>query len=104
MPTFKYEGRDTKGNLIAGERFAESSDNLSGLLLKEGITPIQITLHEEQISLLQKLTSLFEKKHVSNIELALFTRQMYTLNKAGVPISTAMKHLSKTSRSNRMSQ
>lgn len=103
MPNFKYEGRDTNGNLITGERFADSPDNLSGLLLKEGVTPIQITQHEERIGLFQKLVSLFEKKHVSNTELALFTRQMYTLNKAGVPISTAMKHLAKTSRSRRMS-
>jgi len=104
MPTFKYNGRDGSGDLVSGERLADSADSLSGQLFNEGITPIQITLQQEQRGLLQKLKILFEKKRVSTTELALFTRQMYTLNKAGVAISTAMKHLSKTSYSLRMSQ
>lgn len=101
---FKYAGRDHQGNLISGERAAESTDGLCNALFKEGITPIQINLYEEKKSSLFKFKKIFEKKSITNAELALFTRQMYTLNKAGVPISSAMKHLSTTSHSLRMKE
>ena len=61
MPTFKYEGRDVSGNLVAGERSVDSAESLSGQLSNEGITPITITLQQEQRSVLQQIKILFEK-------------------------------------------
>lgn len=102
MPTFTYDGRDVNGNLVAGERFADSEDHLSGSLLKEGITPIHINIKTSEVSAFDQIKNLFAKRRVKSTDLALFTRQMYTLSKAGVPISNAMKHLSKTSRTKLM--
>lgn len=104
MPNFKYEARDMNGNFLSGERLADSPDSLSAQLFNEGITPINITLDQDKINYFQKLKLLFEKKQVNNAELALFTRQMYTLSKAGIVISSAMKYLARTSRSVYFSQ
>lgn len=104
MPTFKFQGRNMEGQLISGERSAQSADGLTEQLFKEGISPIRIDIKKERKSLNDRFKEMFEKKRVPNTELALFTRQIYTLNKAGVPISSAIKHLSKTSRSVRFSE
>ena len=104
MPNFKFEGRDGSGHLLKGERLAESPEQLSQLLFNEGITPITISLAIEKMSAWHKIKIFFEPKRMSTTDLALFTRQMYTLNKAGVPISNAVRHLSKTAHSLKMSQ
>ena len=104
MPIFKYDGRDRNGSFISGERSAESPEKLSVILFNEGVTPIHINQQESNTSFLQQLKSFFQTKKVSNADLALFTRQMYTLSKAGVAVSTAMRNLSKTSRSSYLAQ
>lgn len=104
MPNYRYAGRDGSGNFISGERLAESPESLSVQLFNEGVTPIHISLQAEKINLWEKLKLLFESKQVKTPEMALFTRQMYTLNKAGVVLSSALKYLSNTSRSLRFSQ
>jgi MSHA biogenesis protein MshG len=103
MPIFEFSARDVTGKLIRGERAAQSADGLSTQLMREGITPVKIHLKKEKRSFWVSLNQFLESKKITNSELALFTRQMYTLNKAGVPISNAVKHLSKTSRSVRLS-
>lgn len=104
MPIFKFQGRNVEGQLIKGERSAQSVDGVTEQLFKDGITPIQVTEKKERENILQKFSKMFEAKKIPNNEIALFTRQIYTLNKAGVPISNSIKHLSKTSRSVRFSQ
>jgi MSHA biogenesis protein MshG len=104
MPIFKFQGRNNEGQLLAGERTAQSAEGLTEQLFKEGITPFQVTEKVERESIRKKFSKMFESKKIPNNEISLFTRQIYTLNKAGVPISSAIKHLSKTSRSARFSQ
>ncbi len=104
MPTYNYQGRDAAGKLVSGDSIADSADALSASLIKENVFPIKITEKNEKTSTWAELSEAFDGKKVSNSDLSLFTRQMYTLLKSGVPIMSAVKHLSDNSRSKRLAQ
>lgn len=104
MPIFKYQGRDASGKLVTGESTALSADSLSAQLLTENITPVKIIPKKEQGTFWQKLSDGIESKAVTNSDLSLFTRQMYTLLKSGVPIVSAVNHLAENARNKRLSQ
>lgn len=99
---FSFRGRDATGELKQGALEAPNLDAAANELIRRGITPIQI---DEQASgggegALQWLQSLpiFRKK-VDLDELIIFTRQMYALSKAGIPIIRSIRGLGETARS-----
>ena len=98
MPTFEYHGRDNEGRSVKGRRLSQSADNLSMQLLKEGVTPISIQLTGEKPSALDALKEWYERRNINMEELGMFARQMHTLTKTGVPITTALRQLSENSR------
>jgi MSHA biogenesis protein MshG len=103
MPIYVYHGRDAGGNLRTGERLANSADNLSTHLLKEGITPISIIASKKIKNVWRQLyDKLFEKK-ITLDELGMFARQMHLLTKSGVVISNALKRLAENVHNNAMS-
>lgn len=105
MPIFSYQGRDATGKLIKGESTATSADTLSATLIKDHIFPITITEKKEnKTESSSKKINLFVSKKVTNNDLSLFTRQMYTLLKSGVPILNAVQHLAENARSQRLSE
>ncbi|OIR18238.1 type II secretion system protein F [mine drainage metagenome] len=98
MPVFAYKGRSSRGDLVQGSLEGADSGVVADQLLNTGITPTDIKLTSQavrstsgaQISLWNRLT--MEKK-VDTQEVMLFSRQMYTLLKAGVPIMRALAGL-----------
>jgi len=102
MPTFEYYGRNNEGQSIKGRRLAQSADNLSMQLLKEGITPINILVTGEKLNLLESIKEWFQRRQVDLEELGMFSRQMHTLTKTGVPITTAFRQLSENARTLQM--
>jgi MSHA biogenesis protein MshG len=103
MPVFAYKGRSARGDLVQGSLEGVDSGVIADQLLNTGITPTEITLTSQAIqsgstpglSLWQRLTA---EKKVDVLELMLFSRQMYTLLKAGVPIMRALAGLQESSR------
>ncbi|MDO8925773.1 MAG: type II secretion system F family protein [Sideroxyarcus sp.] len=103
MPVFAYKGRSTRGELVQGSLEGADSSVIADQLLNTGITPTEIKLTSQsvrsgsnpEVSLWKKLS--VEKK-VDTLELMLFSRQMYTLLKAGVPIMRALAGLQESSR------
>ncbi len=95
MPQFAYTGRDERGQLVQGELEGASSSVVAGALVSQGVTPIEITAAgsaapgEAQPGLLERLT---EKKFAPT-DVLMFSRQMNTLLKAGVPMMSALKGL-----------
>ena len=93
MPHFAYTGRDERGHMVEGELEAANSSVVAGELASQGVTPIEITAaavpEEAGQGLLERLT---EKKFTPT-DVLLFSRQMNTLLKAGVPIMNALKGL-----------
>lgn len=102
MPTYLYYARNATGKAMNGRRLAQSADTLSEQLIKEGLTPINITLLEDKENPFERLIDWVQGRKVTLEELGIFSRQMYTLVKAGVPLTTALKQLAENSRSIRM--
>lgn len=93
MPYFAYKARDAGGKLIEGVLEGASSGGVADLLLGRGVTPVSIeeTRARGQGSGNAALT-LF-KPRVQHVDILLFSRQIHTLLKAGVPIMRALNGL-----------
>ena len=80
MPTFAYDGVDRKGIKVKGELTAKNMALAKVTLRKQGIT-IK-TIREKRRNILEGLM----KKRVSTLDITIFTRQLATMMKAGVPL------------------
>lgn len=104
MATFQYTGRDKQGQAVNGNIEANSADAVATQLLNTGITPLNIetTLTEEKSNSLNFDFS--KNKKPSLDDLVLFSRQMYTLMRAGVPIIRSITGLADTTRNHVLKQ
>ena len=98
MAFFSYTGRNTAGELVKGVVEGADSGAVATQLFATGVTPVEIGETRprqagESIGVLQRLT----QRPVSHEDLLLFSRQMYTLLKAGVPIMRALAGLQESS-------
>ena len=77
--TFIYKGTDRKGKTVQGEVQGKSSALVKAQLLKQGIRIKTVR---------KKPKPLFgsDKKAIKPLDIAIFTRQMATMMKAGVPL------------------
>ena len=80
MPTFSYEGVDRKGAKIKGELPARNMALAKVTLRKQGV--VIKTIREKRKNILEGLL----KKKVSTLDITIFTRQLATMMKAGVPL------------------
>jgi MSHA biogenesis protein MshG len=92
MTLFSYKGRSAAGELVEGRLDADTNDQIAARLLGAGITPIDIGLAGDDSSLAQLWTSLGGGKP-RTVDLIMFSRQMYTISKAGVPLLRGLKGL-----------
>ncbi len=75
---FVWEGTDKKGGKIKGELTGQTPALIKAQLRKQGINPLKVR---------KKPVSLFSAgKKIKPLDIALFTRQMATMMKAGVPL------------------
>ncbi|MFK5915310.1 MAG: type II secretion system F family protein [Woeseiaceae bacterium] len=96
MPIFEYKGRDNQGQAVDGNIEANSANAVATQLLNTGITPIDITQAAKDDNTLNFDFSKNKKPTID--DLVLFSRQMYTLMRAGVPIIRSITGLADTSR------
>src|ERR1043165_2652769 len=95
MPVFAYRGRGARGELVTGTLEAADQGAVADQLLNTGVTPVDIKVTKAAAAVEPSsgaLARLLEPK-VALIDVALFSRQMYTLLKAGVPILRALAGL-----------
>jgi MSHA biogenesis protein MshG len=85
MPIFEYKGRTDDGMMVSGTQEAADLDALGAALIISKITPIEI----KQKAAGAVAINLFEEK-VTSLDVMLFSKQMYTLLKAGIPIMRAL--------------
>lgn len=90
MADFSYRGRDSSGNLVNGQVQANDENGAAEMLLRRGITPLQIQPFKPGFSI--DLSNLF-KPRVGLNELIIFVRQMHSLTKAGIPVLRAIEGL-----------
>jgi MSHA biogenesis protein MshG len=92
MPFFSYKGRNDKGELVKGVLESLDRNALAKQLLSTGITPVDIVPSSASSAGNSLSISLFEDR-IEPIDVMMFSRQMYTLLKAGIPIMNALSGL-----------
>jgi len=94
MPYFAYKGRNGRGELMQGVLEGADSGAVADQLFGSGVTPLEITVTKKAASGsgLGWRERLFEKK-VTSMDVQLFSRQIYTLLKSGVPIMRGLAGL-----------
>ena len=101
MASFQYKARDASGNAVTGQLEAGSQAAAADMLKQRRYIPLSI----EAIVVAEK-TARFElwQAKVSLTELIIFSRQMYSLMKAGIPIIRSIKSLAESTGSPRLRQ
>lgn len=74
--TYSWEGKDKKGKSVKGEIRASGESFVNATLRRQGITVTKV----------KKQSSFGSKGSVSDKDITLFTRQLATMMKAGVPL------------------
>jgi MSHA biogenesis protein MshG len=107
MPQFVYKGRDAVGTLVQGTMEAADSHALVSQLQSKQIVPIDITQHASTAHSAKSLLKFQELKWfqepITTLDIMLFSRQMYTLLKAGIPIMKALSGLQASTKNARFS-
>lgn len=85
MPLFEYKGRTEDGMMVTGVQEAADVDALGAALIGTRITPVEIKPKKTGAVAI----NLFEEK-VTSLDVMIFSKQMYTLLKAGIPIMRAL--------------
>jgi len=95
VPFFAYKARSANGELLQGVLEGADSGAVANQLFATGATPVDIVQTKKavttssEIGLWQRLT----EKKVTSMDVQLFSRQMHTLLKAGVPIMRGLAGL-----------
>ncbi len=92
MPNFAYKGRDAAGNLLEGILEGADAAVIADTLVARGVMPVDITETNRSAGKPVLAGGWFKPK-VQHVDLLLFSRQLHTLLKAGVPIMRALTGL-----------
>lgn len=93
LPAFQYKGRDQRGQMVSGHLDAVSTDAVATQLFNRGITPVDIGLARVSDDVFAGLRKRAGGGRIALTDLIFFSRQMYTLQRAGVPILQALRGL-----------
>ena len=96
MDTFVWQGTDKRGKVMKGEQQAKNANSLRAELRKQGITPRTVKA---------KGKPLFggAGRAITALEIAVFSRQIATMMKSGVPIVTSLEIIANGHKNPRMS-
>jgi MSHA biogenesis protein MshG len=93
MAVFKYSGRTARGDAVAGSLESESAESLANHLFARGITPTEIKPVEASQDIGAELWRRIGGGRPSLTDLILFSRQMYSITKAGVPLLRGLQSI-----------
>src|SRR5262245_55401067 len=94
MALYAYKGRSIRGELVTGSMDGESADRVAARLFNGGITPIETAAAtEKQGSSIGQLARQLGIGKPSTEDLVLFSRQMYTVTKSGIPLLRGLRGL-----------
>ena len=94
MQLYSYKAKDANGALVKGRVEANNEAGVADSLLKRQYIPISISLVETKNNI-KLFDNLFSEK-ITLDDMIMFSRQMYSLLKAGIPIIRAMIGLADT--------
>ncbi len=97
MPLYQYKGRSNRGELVTGRMEGDTAERIALRLLSGGITPVDIWLPGNVQSIhLDKLIRRMGVGAPNTKDLVLFSRQMYTIVKSGMPLLRGIRSLMTT--------
>jgi MSHA biogenesis protein MshG len=93
---FRYRGRNARGEVVNGAVEAASADAVASQLLNSGVTPVDISAASgaaQDIGAALRLSFSFSSGRIGPVDIVIFSRQLHTLLKAGVPIMQGLRSL-----------
>ena len=94
MPSFAYSARDLRGQLMEGIAEGPSAAAVADQLIGGGMTPLKIAASAETAERAPSAKFSWGKgAKVQHDDLLLFSRQLHSLLKAGIPITRALSGL-----------
>jgi MSHA biogenesis protein MshG len=94
LQSFAWRGRNARGELISGTLDAATDGAVADQLLAGGVTPVQISVAAQGLAApAQTVWKALRQRPVDTMDLLLLSRQMATLQRAGVPILRALAGL-----------
>jgi hypothetical protein len=94
---FAYKARNASGELVQGVLEGSDSAAVASALFGSGVTPVEIDETSRPVQRGKAAAWALTKPRIKPIDLMLFSRQMYSLLKAGVPILRALAGLQESS-------
>lgn len=105
MPNYAYRGRDARGGLVSGRLEGPDSGAVADQLLAIGVTPVDIQpVGERTVIEAPEWWRRISAPPISDVDVMLFSRQMYALLKAGVPIMRALAGLQQSTRNRSLAE
>ncbi|MDP5031380.1 MAG: type II secretion system F family protein [Paraglaciecola sp.] len=101
MAQFNYTARKSSGELVSGILEAGDAATVAQVLAGRSFVPLTISEQQQDVVTLNSELSFFTPK-VTLDDLVIFSRQMHSLVKSGIPILRAVKGLADTTASKRM--
>lgn len=94
MAVYAWRGRNPRGEAVQGQLEALSESGVADQLKAIGVAPVHIAVVElKTTSSVDQWLARMSRKPITVEDILVFSRQMYTLNKAGVPILRAFAGL-----------
>lgn len=94
MASFRYRARAANGSLVAGELTADNQDQAAQRLIASGVWPVHIDRADVTRGLsVQHFLRRLGVGQARLTDLVLFSRQMYTVVKAGIPLLRGLRGL-----------
>ena len=96
MEIYEYKGRNNRGEIMQGSIESSNTQAVAAWMITGGITPIQIKLQPSLKEQPKWLRGLQGEGSLKPVDLLMFTRQLGTMVKAGVPILKALEGIQKS--------
>lgn len=93
MALFDWRGRNNRGEEVSGRLEAMTDGGVADQLKAIGVVPVYIGIAKVEAAKSENWLEKLTRSPVGPEDLMIFSRQMYTLNKAGVPILRAFSGL-----------
>jgi MSHA biogenesis protein MshG len=94
MALYDWRGRNNRGEAVSGQLEAMTENGVADQLKAIGVSPVHIAQAKaEELAKTETWLERMNRKPIVDEDLMIFSRQMYTLNKAGVPILRAFSGL-----------
>ena len=90
---FTWSGRDAQRQVVTGTLEAQTPGHVADWLIGTGVTPLVIEPIRQVQEAGDVLSRLLGRDRIGPVALMMFSRQMYTLMRAGIPIMRALKGL-----------